>query len=603
MIYDTYNEDINLGGKANSLFKLKKFDILIPDFFVISSTVFERFLEENNIVKTIKKHLLNNNFEFAKDIIMKSPFSIDLEKEIYSHFDKLNTPLVSVRSSASNEDGDKKSFAGQYSTCLNIKKDELFSAIKKCWISLYDDNVISYSKEANNFFSMNVIVQKMIIPYCAGVSFSIDPTSRSKNYSYIEACLGNGEKLVSGEVTPSSYVVRRETTDIDFHEGKNLLSNDNIKKIMDNTLKIEQIYKKPMDIEWCLLNDEIYILQARPITAFSIENELIKNIITREKSLIEIELYYRGEYNRIKDLTNALYYQKPIFHFISEKETKIYYNFFSLEEDPNLIFRELNNNYELFLKELNNVYKLCEDINEAIRNKEIDFIDFFNNLTIIQAFSTLGNMAGQDYKISKRVLQELLKYRRNYDNLVYRGEDIIEEYLKDSIPDKFKKYIKVLSINDIKNIENIDTCELEKRLKGFIYYDGEIINTSFEDFCKNNNFYTEKEKITKNSISGKCAFSGKVTGIVKIINSRDDFNSFEKGDIIVAPMTTPKYTPIMKKASGIITDEGGITCHAAIVSRELKLPCLVGCKNATKILKNGMKIELNTINGLVKIIE
>ncbi len=68
-------------------------------------------------------------------------------------------------------------------------------------------------------------------------------------------------------------------------------------------------------------------------------------------------------------------------------------------------------------------------------------------------------------------------------------------------------------------------------------------------------------------------------------------------------MTTPDFIPAMKKASAIITDEGGITCHAAIVSRELKKPCIIGTTNATKILRNGDSVEVDANNGIVKILE
>jgi pyruvate,water dikinase len=67
-------------------------------------------------------------------------------------------------------------------------------------------------------------------------------------------------------------------------------------------------------------------------------------------------------------------------------------------------------------------------------------------------------------------------------------------------------------------------------------------------------------------------------------------------------MTTPEYVPIMKMASAIVTDEGGISCHAAIVSRELKIPCVIGTKNATKVLKTGDEIEVDAEKGIVKIL-
>ena len=77
----------------------------------------------------------------------------------------------------------------------------------------------------------------------------------------------------------------------------------------------------------------------------------------------------------------------------------------------------------------------------------------------------------------------------------------------------------------------------------------------------------------------------------------------DKGDVLVSPMTSPDFVLAMKKASAVITDAGGITCHAAIVSRELKIPCIVGTKIATKVLKDGDLVEVNANKGIVKIIK
>jgi len=77
----------------------------------------------------------------------------------------------------------------------------------------------------------------------------------------------------------------------------------------------------------------------------------------------------------------------------------------------------------------------------------------------------------------------------------------------------------------------------------------------------------------------------------------------QDGDILISSMTTPDMVPIMKKAAAFVTDEGGITCHAAIVSREMKKPCIIGTKIATKILHDGQLVEVDANRGIVKIIK
>ncbi len=101
-------------------------------------------------------------------------------------------------------------------------------------------------------------------------------------------------------------------------------------------------------------------------------------------------------------------------------------------------------------------------------------------------------------------------------------------------------------------------------------------------------------------LSGTCACPGKVKGKVKVINQPEEMDKMNKGDVMVAHTTFPALVPAMKKASAIITDDGGITCHAAIVARELKTPTIVGTKMATKVLKDGDRVEVDAEKGIIK---
>lgn len=103
-------------------------------------------------------------------------------------------------------------------------------------------------------------------------------------------------------------------------------------------------------------------------------------------------------------------------------------------------------------------------------------------------------------------------------------------------------------------------------------------------------------------IKGQIGSKGKVRGIVRIILDINRSSHFEDGEILVTGMTRPEFVPLMKKAAAIITDEGGITCHAAIVSRELKKPCIIGTKIATKILHDGDLVEVDADKGVIKIL-
>ncbi len=102
---------------------------------------------------------------------------------------------------------------------------------------------------------------------------------------------------------------------------------------------------------------------------------------------------------------------------------------------------------------------------------------------------------------------------------------------------------------------------------------------------------------------GQVAHPGKAKGKVKVIFARKEMVKFKKGDVLVSPMTEPGYLPIMKKAAAIVTDEGGLLCHASIVARELKKPCIIGTKIATKVLKDGDLVGVDANKGIVRILK
>ncbi len=118
------------------------------------------------------------------------------------------------------------------------------------------------------------------------------------------------------------------------------------------------------------------------------------------------------------------------------------------------------------------------------------------------------------------------------------------------------------------------------------------------------NKFKEREIINKTEIIiGTTAYLGKVKGIARIVNTTKDLKKVKKGNILVTSMTTPDFVPAMEKASSFITDEGGILCHAAIVSREMKKPCIIGTKIATQVLKDGDLVEVDANKGVVRILK
>jgi phosphohistidine swiveling domain-containing protein len=112
--------------------------------------------------------------------------------------------------------------------------------------------------------------------------------------------------------------------------------------------------------------------------------------------------------------------------------------------------------------------------------------------------------------------------------------------------------------------------------------------------------YEDEPTAGMKEIKGTPAYPGHAIGIIKFVAKAEDMKKMNQGDILLSPATNPNIVPAMKKAAAIITDEGGVTCHAAIVSRELKIPCVIGTKIATKVLKDGDKVEVDAKKGIIR---
>lgn len=151
---------------------------------------------------------------------------------------------------------------------------------------------------------------------------------------------------------------------------------------------------------------------------------------------------------------------------------------------------------------------------------------------------------------------------------------------------------------------------LKSRSKFCVYknfsdpYGGEILaGQEAQEFYRRYVKEVQREINDIENFHGSVAYPGKARGIVKIINSPKEMNKMKEGDILVTTQTIPEMLPAMKKAAAFITNSGGITCHAAIVAREMKKPCIVGTKIATQVLSDGDFVQVDAFKGIINIIK
>lgn len=166
------------------------------------------------------------------------------------------------------------------------------------------------------------------------------------------------------------------------------------------------------------------------------------------------------------------------------------------------------------------------------------------------------------------------------------------------------EYLPFLTAGEFDSLVTTSVSEIEERVR--------VRKESFSAGIAEGVFvirvfdYQDPDRIQKSdegTIRGNVAFRGNVRGTVRILRSPAEQEHVRPGDVLVVGMTTPDYLPAMNRAAAFVTDEGGITCHAAIVAREMKKPCIIGTKIGTRVLKDGDMVEVDAEKGIVRIIE
>lgn len=311
------------GGKGASLGEMTNAKIPVPGGFVVLADSFEKFIEltDNNvkidsIIRKVNHKKIDTIEQASKEIqalILNAEMPKVIASEINSEFKKMKTKYVAVRSSATSEDSADAAWAGQLDSFLNTTEKTLLENVKRCWASLFTPRAIFYRFEKGlhkTKISVAVVVQKMIASKVSGIAFSVHPVTEDYNQLIIEAGFGLGEAIVSGQITPDSYLISKDPFKIldkninaqqrglyrhksgIGNEWKNItaksgakqcLSDKQILELSKLIIKIEKHYGFPCDIEWAYEKGKFYIVQSRPITTLIKE---VKNEKQINKSII-----------------------------------------------------------------------------------------------------------------------------------------------------------------------------------------------------------------------------------------------------------------------------------------------------------------------------
>ena len=302
-----------VGGKGRSLAKMANAGFRVPGGFMVTTAAYRGFVADNSLQDQIL--VLANpavlegraSFEQSSTNIQTLFADIDLAAEVTAEISQAyealdGQPPVAVRSSANAEDLPGLSFAGQQETYLNVTgADAVVAAVKNCWASLWTAQAISYRHQNGidqDSVAMAVVVQIMVPSEVSGILFTANPATGERNEIVINASFGLGEAVVSGQVTPDTYIVDKANKTVnetmigpkeqkivsDGEQGVRMedvstserdqssLSDDMLTELIDTALKIETLYEgQPQDIEWAFSKGRLHLLQSRPITNLPVQ--------------------------------------------------------------------------------------------------------------------------------------------------------------------------------------------------------------------------------------------------------------------------------------------------------------------------------------------
>ena len=277
----------HVGGKGLNLGRLTRAGFRVPQGFCVTTDAYRLSV----------RGLSEQNESSVKDIELP----LELVAAVRTAREQLQTATVAVRSSATAEDLAQASFAGQQDTFLNVTSDELLDALKACWASLWSERAIAYRQTqgiTDEGLAMAVVVQEMCDADVSGVLFTVSPFD--PDVSVVESNWGLGESVVSGAITPDSFLMSREADEVVESNiavkremitatgvSEVLSAQQNVPSLTDTQLKelvqlgkqVEICYEQPMDIEWALADGQFVLLQARLITVTDTASEVSQSAI------------------------------------------------------------------------------------------------------------------------------------------------------------------------------------------------------------------------------------------------------------------------------------------------------------------------------------
>lgn len=326
-----------------------------------------------------------------------------------------------------------------------------------------------------------------------------------------------------------------------------------------------------------------------------------RKYMNRSLSILGCQYWEKGERIAQLAMCNGVFFAEPMFVYVPGGGVGVHYNWVDPRQDPERLVEYFNTHPDAFDPLAKEYLQHCATVDEIIlRNDPVDFDKLFDELVAMWPMLVVVNILGawDRSALLPEIGQKCFNLRSQTDTVYYRADEVLADMAKKI---SGSDDVDFLTKEEINGGTFVSAEELEKRKRGFVYFKGRLTTEPLGNVLRENDIEILAPSTYETSeVVGNSASGGVVRGTVRVVFERAHMERVQSGDILVMPMTTPDFMPAIRLAGAIVTDEGGITCHAAIVARELKKPCVIGTKTATRILKDGDLVEVDAERGVIR---
>lgn len=332
-----------------------------------------------------------------------------------------------------------------------------------------------------------------------------------------------------------------------------------------------------------------------------------RKVFTRNHSVFMCQIYYEAESKKLEELSYGILFFKPLFIYQKGKGVSFYYNYSDILQAPFCLFKFYNHKKDEFSLIVENFKKRLSSLQESLGSNDIKKI-----ISNVRDFAPLVGIMNLIPKMEEGLVDEEIaktayKMRSISDTVIYDSERKIKDLLINKLPSEFKKLVNFLTLREVLDSSKLKISDLEERQNGYVLLEGKLYKKQdkLDKFLLNKKIKIDIESDLSfdGKLRGVVAWAGRARGVVRVVFEESDLRKVKQGDILVTPMTSPDFMLAMKRAAAFVTDEGGITCHAAIIAREMKKPCIVSTKRATQIFKDGDIVEVDADKGIISKVE